>query len=109
MRAGKLNKRIELQLNSEETASYVTTLGGLSTTYATASTVWASIEPLSGRELFLAKQSQSDTDFKITIRFYSGLTTNYKVKWGTRYFQINSIQNTGENNEQMLLMCKEIK
>jgi SPP1 family predicted phage head-tail adaptor len=108
MNVGKMNKRIELQLNSEETAAYTTTLGGLSTTYATSSTVWASIEPLSGRELFVAQQAQSDVDMKVTIRYYSGLTTRYRVKFGSRYFGIQSIINTNEKNEEMILMCKEV-
>jgi len=109
MEIGRLNKRLELQLNSEETESYTDSLGGLTTTWATASTVWGSIEPLSGRELFSAQQAQSDTDMRIRIRYYSGLTTFYRIKYGTRYFQILSIANISENNEEMLLLCKEVK
>jgi len=109
MEVGKLNKRIELQANTEESSAYPTTLGGLSPSYTTAATVWASIVPLSGRELFLAQQAQSETDFRIRIRYYAGLTTFYQVKWGTRYFQILSLANTEENNAEMVLLCKEIK
>jgi len=109
MHIGKLNKRLELQLNSEETSAYPTSLGGLTTTWATAATVWGSVEPLSGRELFSAQQAQSDTDFRIRIRYYSGLTTHYRIKFGTRYFQILSIADTAEHNEEMVLLCKEIK
>lgn len=106
---GKLNKRIELQVNSEETSAYSTSLGGLTTTWAMASTVWASIRPLSGRELYTAQQAQSDTDHEIRIRYYSGLDTFYRIKFGTRYFQILSVLNTDEHNEEMTLLCKEIK
>jgi SPP1 family predicted phage head-tail adaptor len=109
MEVGKLNKRIELQLNSEETSAYTTSFGGLTTTWATASTVWASIRPLSGRELFIAQQAQSDANYEIRIRYYTGLDTFYRIKFGTRYFQILSVLNTDEHNEEMLLQCKEVK
>lgn len=109
MNVGKLNKRVELQVNSEETSTYTTTLGGLSTTWATETTVWASIEPLNARESLIAQQSQSDIDTRIRIRYYSSLTTRYRIKYGTRYFQIISAINPSEKNEEWELLCKEIK
>lgn len=109
MNIGRLNKRIELQLNTEETETFANSLGGITTTWATATTVWASIRPLSAKESFMAQQAQSDADMEIRIRYYSSLTTHYRVKYGTRYFQILSILNTNERNEEQVLVCKEIK
>ena len=70
-------------------------------------TVWASIEPLSGKEYFSAKQVNSEVNFKITIRYIDSLLPHWVVKFGQRVFNIESIINFEERNKYLQLLCSE--
>lgn len=65
MRSGDLNRRIILQQRS--TAQ--DTFGQQSTTWTDFATVWAKVEPLSGREQMAAQAMQSSVTHQITIRY----------------------------------------
>lgn len=69
---------------------------------------WASIEPLRGRELFLAQQIKSDVTHKITLRFIHGLTDAKRIRFGQRYFNIMQVLNFEERGIQLEIMAKEI-
>lgn len=73
---------------------------------------WARIEPLSGREFFIAMQAQSQTSHRINMRFYSGLTSRrhyLTVTTGgvTRTFEIESVIDLNDAHEEHELMCVE--
>lgn len=103
MRAGKLNKRIELQSSTDSTDTF----GEPIKTWTTYDTVWASINPLSGNELIFAQQISSKTNIGIIIRYNSSVEVGDRVKYGTRYFDINAVLNEMENNKQLELLCNE--
>lgn len=103
MQAGKLNQRIELQSATTAADSY----GEPIQTWATYATVWAAVVPLSGRELIYAQQVSSETNIRITIRYTSSVAVGHRVKYGTRYFDINAVIDRDMRNEQIELMCKE--
>lgn len=102
LKAGKLRKRVEIQkqvvtrTNGENVLSYVT-----------ISQRWAGFRPLSGREYIQSQQVQGEADTEITIRYFAGLTTTHRIKWGNRIFDIVNIPNTDERNVEMKLLCKE--
>ena len=104
MQAGPLRHRIELQ---QKTTTRDAT-GGNTLSYSTIVTRWAQITPLRGDERFRASQMEAKTTVKIRIRYYSGLDTTWRVKWGTRYYQIVEIINVGERNYAIELGCKEL-
>ncbi len=68
---------------------------------------WASVEPLMGREYFLANQLQAAVDFKITMRYQSGLQPEMRAYWNSRIFDIKNVINTEERNIELILYCKE--
>lgn len=103
MQAGKLNQRIELQSATVAADSY----GEPIQTWTTYTTVWAAVAPLSGRELIYAQQVSSETNIRITIRYTSAVAVGHRVKYGTRYFDINAVIDRDMRNEQIELMCKE--
>lgn len=105
MQAGKLNQRIELQ--SATTAK--NTYGEDVKTWATYTTVWASVVPLSGRELIYAQQISSEINIRVTIRYAATVAVGHRVKYGTRYFDINAVIDREMKNEQIELMCKELQ
>ena len=70
-------------------------------------TVWASIEPLLGKEYFSAKQVNSEVNFKITIRYIDSLLPHWVVQFGQRVFNIEAIINLEERNRYLQLLCSE--
>jgi SPP1 family predicted phage head-tail adaptor len=68
---------------------------------------YASIEPLLGREYFLANQTQSDVSHKVTIRWRDGINPGYRMSWNDRIFDITSCLNVDEMNVEEILYVKE--
>jgi SPP1 family predicted phage head-tail adaptor len=100
---GKLRHRVELQ--SPTTTRSAT--GAALVSYATAATVWAAVEPLSGREYLAASQTQNEVSARIVIRYYSGLVPSWRVVFGSKTYIVESVINDDERGNQMQLMCKE--
>ena len=69
--------------------------------------VWASIEPLSGKEYFSAKQVNSEVNVKITLRYINSLLPHWVVQFGQRVFNIETIINFEEKNKYLQLLCSE--
>lgn len=67
--------------------------------------VWASIEPLRGREYFAAKQVNAEIDARITMRYRAGVQTDYRILHGSNEYYIVSIINVEERNRELQLMC----
>jgi len=101
--AGRLRHRVQIEADTPTRASD----GGDVEAWSTVATVWAGIEPLSGREYFTAQQTQSQVTHKITVRYFRGLTAAHRIKYGSRTFQIEGVRNMGERNAKMELMAKE--
>lgn len=70
-------------------------------------TIWASIEPLSGKEYFSAKQVNSEATIKLTIRYVESLLPHWVVQFGQRIFNIEAIINFEERNKYLQLLCSE--
>ena len=71
-------------------------------------TIWAVIDPISGREFYAAGQSQSEVSHKIRCRYRAGLDTAMRIRYGKRTFSIVSIIDWEERHQSLLLMCKEL-
>ena len=70
-------------------------------------TVWASVEPLSGKEYFNAQQVNSEITTRITIRYIELLSPQWVVQLGKRTFNILSVINFEERNIYLQLLCSE--
>ena len=103
MRAGGLRHRVALQQPSVETDA----MGGESQTFVTYATVWASIEPLRGTERLAVQQAQSDQTHKIRMRYRKSLTTQHRILFDSRAFNINAVANTFERDRELLVDCTE--
>jgi SPP1 family predicted phage head-tail adaptor len=82
-------------------------LGGVSTAWGTFNTVYASIWPLKGAEYIAAMQTTSEISHKIRIRYLANVTPKLRIKFGTRYFDIQSVINPDERNIYLEMMCRE--
>lgn len=70
-------------------------------------TASASIDPVTGKEPFLAQEHLSVVSHKVRIRYRDGVTAAMRVKFGTRYFDIKAVLNWAERNRELLLLCEE--
>ena len=70
-------------------------------------TVWACVEPLSGKEYFSAKQINSEVSTKITLRYYKNLLPHWGVRFGHHRYNILSVINFEERNIYLQLLCSE--
>lgn len=75
--AGDLDQRLTLQ--SRLAAQDV--LGQPSGAWQDEATVWGRARPLRSRELFAAGQVQNVSDVEFTIRWRTGVQSNWRVLW----------------------------
>ncbi|KPJ82789.1 MAG: hypothetical protein AMS17_18665 [Spirochaetes bacterium DG_61] len=104
MRAGKLRHKIIIQ---DYTESQDRSYGEVTKPWSDYETVWASIEPIRGREFWESQQINAEVTAKITIRHLYGINTKMRVKYGSRIFKIISVINPEERNVELQLMVKE--
>lgn len=76
--------------------------GGREEAWSNSSTVWANIEPMTGKEVYLSSQLQSRVDAKITIRYQSSLANTVtagksRVQFGTRIYNIRFVKNLDDD------------
>ncbi len=67
---------------------------------------YASIEPLSGRELIAAASIQSDTTTRVVMHWIDGVTTTMRVRCGGTVYNIRSvIPDPYSGRQRLTLMC----
>ena len=104
MDIGKLRHRVTLE-------SYEVLKDNIGTekrTWRQMTTVWASIEPVSGRELIAIGMEKAEVTTKVTIRYRSNIGPHVRIRFGDRIFEVVSTINPEERNILLSLMCKEI-
>jgi len=103
MNPGDLRHRIIFQRLVETTNE----VGETVQTLEDYATVWAAIEPTTGREYYEAQKLQPELTYKITVRYLEGITPDMTIKFKDRTFRITSIINPKELNERLEIMCTE--
>jgi len=108
MRAGTLVHRITLQ----SPAGSRDAVGERVTTWTdVASDIPASVEPISGREEFLAAQRQGTTSHIVRLRCespWSAMDASWRVLFGSRVFTIDAPpRNVNEAGRELILTCTE--
>lgn len=104
LKIGKLKHRVTLQEYTATRDSY----GAELEAWVDIATVWASVEPLTGREYFQTQQINAEISTKVTIRFKAGVTAKMRLIYNDRVFEIISVINTEEKDVQLVLMCREM-
>ena len=102
---GKLNKQIIIQYKNVTRSSY----GDETITWTTEDTVWASVQPLTlrQRESFVVQQNRAEVTHEIHMRYRRNLTPEKRMKYGDRIFDIDSIINVNERDEELLIYATE--
>jgi SPP1 family predicted phage head-tail adaptor len=103
VRIGRMRHRITIQRR----AITFNDLGEPVETWSDWKRIWASVEPLSGREYFSSAQAQAEVTHRIRMRRADGFTTTDRIVFNDRVFEVDSIQNIGERNKELVVMAVE--
>lgn len=69
----------------------------------------AGIYPISGREFYAAETVNSEVSHKVNIRYIPGITSDMRIVFGERIFELISPPiNFQERNVELQLLCKEL-
>lgn len=107
--AGKLRHRVLLQSYTGAVDDYGDPLYSDDDHWTTEATVWAAIDPVSGKEFYAAEQAQSSVSHKIRLRYRQGVSAAWRVLYGSRVFRILSVIDWEERHESLLLMVQEVE
>jgi SPP1 family predicted phage head-tail adaptor len=102
MRAGRMRHKVSIE---RPTVTQDST-GSITNTWGEYASVWASVEPISGREYFSASQVQSNVSTRIRIRYLEGVTPKMRVLHGSTYYDIEAVITDNKSGiAEMQLMC----
>jgi SPP1 family predicted phage head-tail adaptor len=92
MRAGSLDRRVELQ---HRVLGARTARGSQVETYETYATVWARKQDLTGREYFAAQGMNAEGSTKFVIRFREDVLETDRVLFNGRSYNVRNIAELG--------------
>jgi len=104
VKIGKLRHRITIQEKVTVPDGY----GGVTSTWKDVATVWSSVEPLKGRELYAAQQVKAELSHRVRIRYMSGIKPEMRIAFDNRTFEIEAIIDPEERHESLELLCSEV-
>lgn len=87
MNIGKMRYRITIQEPGNVQDDYGNTVDD----WQDVATVWADIVPVSGREYFGANQQNSETQYKVYIRYLDGITPKMRVLHDDKEYEILAV------------------
>ncbi len=103
MRIGELRKQIIIQSENPTTDS----AGGYVLAWTDVATVWAEIKPLSGNEVFTAQHLEGHITHHVLMRYRSDVTTDMRLSYNGRLFNIRAVLNMEERNQWTELLVEE--
>lgn len=78
-------------------------------TYGAATTIWANVMPLMGKMADYWQGQFAEAQYKIEIRYRTGITSKTRVTFNGRTFELVAPpQNLGEENIKLILLAKEV-
>jgi SPP1 family predicted phage head-tail adaptor len=104
MKAGDLRHRVILQRPIEIRG---TDYADVQRTWQDVATLWASVEPLSGREFFANAEMQGELTARVRLRYRPGVTPKMRLQYDGRIFEIQSVMNVNEDDVELELMVAE--
>ena len=85
------------------------------TGWSTTVNSWASVRPLSGRELQYAQQTLAEVSHEVKLRYMDNIDETMRIVIDTRgtgtarYLQIGAVYSPGEEGAELVCLCTEIK
>ena len=105
MKTGDMRHRITFQKPIETPDGHK----GHTVSWQNVVTVWASVEPLTGREYFYSHQIKAEVSHRVKTRYRTDITVKMRGKFGERILAIESILDKKERREELEILCREEK
>ena len=102
--APKYNRRIIIERKTTTYNAYNEPIDA----WTTNQTLWAGIVTSGGGEFYAAQKINAQTTAVFKIRYNTTITTVDRIKYGSRIFQILSINDVDARHEEMLISAKEV-
>jgi len=104
MKAGDLRHRVIIQVNTPTRDPN----GGKVASWATSTTVWASVQTLTGGKLETARQIDGEASVQVPMRYCSSAPTiDNRLLFGTRILESILVVNENERNIWIQILCTE--
>jgi SPP1 family predicted phage head-tail adaptor len=100
---GSLRKRITIQAETPASDG----AGGYALAWTNVMTVWADIAPSTGQKIFTDGHLEGHVTHHITMRYQTGITTDMRVNYNNRIFNIRAVLNNDESNRWIELLVEE--
>ncbi|MGN6713421.1 phage head closure protein [Anaerocolumna jejuensis] len=107
----RLNKRItfmQLSDKDENGVPFENEIGNNIQKLIPFKTVWASVEPISGKEYLEAQRAKNELTHRIYTRYFPDITVDMLINFKGRKFKIESVINYQEGNEMLQFLCREM-
>jgi SPP1 family predicted phage head-tail adaptor len=101
--SGTLRKRVTFQAETPATDS----AGGYALAWADVLTAWAEIVPGSGQKYFVDGHLEGHVTHHVTLRYQPGVTTDLRMIYNGRQFNIRAVLNADESNRWLVLLVEE--
>ena len=98
----KLRHRVTFQKPSGKTTN---SMGEDVPIYEDFATVWAAVEPLTGREYTEAQKIRADTTYRVTTRYIADVTPDMRIDHGNKTLNIASVLNIDERNVELQIVA----
>lgn len=69
--------------------------------------VWACVAPMSGREYAEAQKIRAETTYNITTRYTENVSSNMKILYGAKVFDIVSVLDVGGRKKELKIIATE--
>ena len=102
---GKLNKKITFQVFMDDEEDK---MGQSTQKWKDLKPVWATFRPVRGAEHDeAARKFREERTYKATVRYRPGISSDMRIKYKERVFEIKSVVNVNEANYILEIECTE--
>ncbi len=101
--AARLKHRVVIEQRSRSDDG----AGGSSVSWSSVATVWAELRSKSGSERDFGGKLEARATHELTMRYRSGVTTDMRVSYGGRVFNIRRVENVNEAGVLLEMQLEE--
>lgn len=101
--SGRLRHRVVIEIPAPVVDEYGQPVKG----WTELATVWAGVEPLRGKEVYLRSAEHAKETVRIVMRYLAGVDATCRVVFGSHIYDIHSVINPDMMNRELTLMCSE--
>lgn len=108
MNIGELRYKITFQILSNETTNENGFPLSEDERFTDFKSAWSTVYPLKGTEFWSAKTTYSESTVKFTCRYIPGITSDMRIQYGKRTFNIVGVIDVDERHKWLQIMATEL-